>query len=206
MLAEKMNVGTSIQCAALVIHPVRKPGYFVVFVLAAALFYGCAVTPPPAGEFGKPVSLPELAVDEVAIVLNLNTTLGNHAGMFVGATLSDPAGSYRGVRSGEPGWKGPDLADYVRFQMNDGDKIQIYRFKLVKADFSTIESRVLNFGVGAPLFCAADVQNQIAGVGPFSTIKPIWWTSPADLGEKLRALVGDAVTQGVCTWPSGRSC
>lgn len=206
MLEEKKGVGTSKYCAVQVTRPAEKLGRLAVLVLAAVLFSGCALVPRPAGEIGVPVSLPELDTYEVAIVLNLNTTLGNHAGMFVGARLSDPAGSYHGTRSSEPDWKGPALEDYVRFQMRDGDRIQVYRFKLAQADFDTIESRVVNFGVSAPLFCAADVQNQIAGVGPFSTIKPIWWTSPAALGETLRALVDGAVAQGVCTWPSGHTC
>jgi len=188
----------------------------VAIALAIAMLVGCAHVPPPGtrGEvsdgFGEPASsavdLSEPAASEIAIVVNLNTTIGNHAGMFAGVRLSDPAGSYLAVRAEDPDWNGPSLRDYIRFQQNDGHRIHVYRFKLAQADFDAIVARIVNFGPHMPLFCAADVQNQIAGIGPFAALKSIWWTSPAALADELAQLVRQPLAKGKCEWPDGNSC
>jgi hypothetical protein len=177
-----------------------------VLALAATLLSGCAGTPIPPTEVGAPVSQPEIGKLEIVIVLNLNNSFGTHTGMFLGNTLNDPAGGYLAARTGKPWWQGPSLEDYIRFQREDGDLVQIYRYTLSQADFDVIASRVRVFGFNAPMYCAADVQNEIAGVGPFKTIKPVRWTSPVALGEALRALPTDPVAGKACTWPSGRPC
>jgi hypothetical protein len=188
----------------------------VAFLLTAAMLVGCAHVPPPDTQgdshhgFGDPaaaaVSLSEPAASEVAIVLNLNATIGNHAGMFVGSRLSDPAGSYLSVRAEESDWQGPSLQDYIRFQQDDGYRIHVYRFKLAKADIDAIVARIVDFGPHMPLFCAADVQNQIAGIGPFAAVKQVWWTSPAALGDELSRLVNHPLAKGACVWPDGILC
>ena len=195
-------------------RPVRAR--VTAFAIAAALLAGCVHMPPPgvsgyiANDFGNPsstsVTLHEPADDEVVIVINLNTPAGNHAGMFVGSRLSDPAGSYLTARSREADWQGQSLRDYIRFQQDDGYRIHAYRFRVSKTDIDTIVRRVVDFGPHAPLFCAADVQNQITGVGPFGALKPVWWTSPASLADELGSLVNRPLAQGICMWPDGQPC
>ena len=55
--------------------------------------------------------------------------------------------------------------------------------------FAVIEKRVQTAGITPPLFCVVAVQNQIAGVGPFSGIAETGWTSPAALAERLELVV-----------------
>jgi hypothetical protein len=180
------------------------------------MLLGCAHVPPPSAQvdgqhgFGDPasaaVTLSEPAASEVAIVLNLNAAIGNHAGMFVGSRLSDPAGSYLSVRAEESGWQGPSLQDYIRFQQDDGYRIHVYRFKLATADIDAIVARIADFGPHMPLFCAADIQNQIAGIGPFAAVAQVWWTSPAALADELARLVNHSLAKGACVWPDGNLC
>lgn len=148
----------------------------------------------------------EPASDEVVVVINHNAALGNHSGLWVGKVLADPAGSYLSVRSRGPDWKGPNLADYVRFQMDDGHRVLVYRFRLKPDDFAQVRQRVVTAGPTAPLYCAAAVQNFIAGVGPFAQIKPVSWTSPADLAKELLPLWRGQRPAGTCQWPDGEPC
>ncbi len=180
------------------------------WVLAAALLAGCASTPWAESRQGRwplvPEKLPDPAPNEVVIVVNMNSAVGTHAGMFVGSLLSDPAGMYLQARSEDRKWKRPTLSDYVRFQMEDGDRVLAFRFYLDQRDADAIAARVREHGWGMPLYCAADVQNQIAGIGPFRTIKPIGWTSPAQLGEQLHYLANGTLKLGACVWPDGKLC
>ena len=57
-----------------------------------------------------------------------------------------------------------------------------------------------------PLFCAAGVQNLIAGVGPFAAIDPVYWTSPASLADLLDGLRNGPAAPGVCVMPDNRPC
>ncbi len=152
------------------------------------------------------VNLQEPAADEVAIVINNNAGFGTHAGMFVGTRLSDPAGNYAMARRGEPGWKGPTLHDYVEHQMVDGYRVQIFRFKLVPGDISIIDSRVANAGITVPLNCAAEVRDEVAGVGLFKAINPKGWLSPSALAEALLPLIEGPTAVGACVWPNGQPC
>jgi hypothetical protein len=142
----------------------------------------------------------------VVIVVNNNSAGGNHAGMFAGARLIDPAGSYFGVRSQDKGWTGPSLADYVRHQMVDGQNIRVYRFALDDPEFEVIETRMVNAGITAPLFCAATVQNIIAGVGPFKDLGAVWWTSPSALAKALNPASHGPGPAGVCVMPDESPC
>ena len=151
------------------------------------------------------VALPEAAPNELAVVINNNAMGGSHAGLFIGARLSDPSGNYVSDRSAIKGWRGPSLRDYVDYQMNDGDDVRVYRFLLEKADHATIDERVRIAGATAPLFCAAAVQNQIAGVGPFTGVAPIWWTSPAAVAQLLDSLLATRVA-GNCQRADGTRC
>ena len=153
-----------------------------------------------------PDHLPDPAPYEVVVVVNMNSAVGTHAGLFVGSLLSDPAGMYRQARSEDPKWKGPSLADYVRFQMEDGERVLVYRFRLTQTDADVIADRVRRYGWGKPLYCAADVQNQIAGVGPFATVQPVGWTSPASLGAQMHELTNGRKRLGACVWPDGLAC
>lgn len=181
------------------------------------LLAGC-VSVPENGASGQPVGerspdslstevhLVEPAANEVVVVINNNAALGNHAGIFAGERLSDPAGSYKNVRAKSPDWRRVSLADYVAYQMDDGLRIQIYRFTLSDQQFSAVVARLPEADSAMPLFCGAAVQNAIAGIGPFKSIEATWWTSPAELGRRLAPLTGAAHAAGVCLWPDGLPC
>ena len=165
-----------------------------------------AVNAGPRTNWSREIRLEEPRSQEVVIVINNNAVLGNHAGLFVGARLSDPAGSYVAVRSRLPGWSGPRLADYVDFQMEDGAKIQLFRFTLSAVDVALLEARLPRADRAAPLFCAAAVQNAIAGIGPFHAIEPTRFTTPAAVAELLGPLSNSQVAGGRCVWADGVAC
>lgn len=150
--------------------------------------------PPPEAD----IRLAEPAVDEVVVVLNVNALGGNHAGLFAGSLLIDPAGSYYGVRGRDKGWPGPTLRDYARYQTIDGLKIRFYRFRLEPQVFSEIVRRIREAGATAPLFCASAVQNLLAELAPFEAIKQIGWTTPTALARLLDALTQGEGAIGVC--------
>jgi len=137
------------------------------------------------------IRLAEPAPDEVVVVVNANALGGNHAGMFAGSRLIDPAGSYFGVRGEDKAWPGPTLADYARYQTTDGPNIRFYRFRLQPQAFAAILQRIGGAGPTSPLFCASAVQNLIANIAPFDAIGRIGWTTPTALGRLL-----DTLTQG----------
>jgi hypothetical protein len=176
--------------------------------LLVLLLAACAdlspVDDPEAKHAGRRARLADVAPDEVVLVINNNAAGGRHSGVFAGHELSDPSGSYVFQRSSTPGWPGATLDDYVAFQLEDGPKVRVYRFKLSAAEFAEIERRIRATGVTPPLFCAVAVQNQIAGVGPFAGITDTGWTSPSALARRLDALVGSRA--GACLRPSGRPC
>ena len=183
----------------------RRVPLLLVFFLAA-----CADLSPVGDaepkQAGPRARLADVAPDEVVIVINNNAAGGRHSGMFAGRELSDPSGSYVFQRSSTPGWPGASLDDYVAFQLEDGNNVRVYRFRLAGRDFAEIERRVRSAGVTAPLFCAVAVQNQIAGVGPFAGIAETGWTSPSALARRLDTLVGSPVAPGACLRPSGKHC
>lgn len=156
---------------------------------------------------GSTVGVVEPGRHEVVIVINDNAAfVGTHAGLFAGARLSDPAGSYVTKRSEDPDWAGTSLTDYVRFQLKDGPWIKLYRFSLPPETFGAIASRVVNAGITMPLFCAAGVQNLVAGIGPFGEMPRVWWTSPAALARDLDPLTLGSSALGICAWPNGMPC
>jgi hypothetical protein len=174
-------------------------------LLPALLLCACAGLPGgPNGPASRPA--PDVPRGEVAIVINGNAAGGRHSGLFAGPWLSDPSGSYLGQRAESPRWPGPSLADYVAFQLEDGDDVRVYRFQLSEADFAEVERRVRSAGTTIPLFCAATVQSQIAGVGPFKDIADTFWTSPAALAAELQKLLGRPAIAGACLRPTGKAC
>ena len=180
-------------------------------LLLALLLSACASTPlevehTQSGIAANDVRLDEPRGNEVVVVINNNAPGGNHAGFFVGARLSNPAGTYRLARLKTPDWKRPSLADYVSYQMEDGTNIRIYRFSLNEEDLSAIAARLTVADRAMSLFCGAAVQNAIAGIGPFYAIEAIWWTSPAALAERLDALVGETLAAGACVMADGSPC
>ena len=181
----------------------RSPSLLSVLLLAA-----CAGLPTdenaPARRGARPA--PDVPRGEVVVVINGNAAGGRDAGLFAGPWLSDPSGSYVTQRADSPQWPGPSLADYVAFQLEDGDDVRVYRFKLREADFAEIERRVRSAGSTMPLFCAATVQSQIAGIGPFSSIADTFWTSPRALAEQLAALAANPALAGACLRGSGAPC
>lgn len=178
----------------------RGPG-----LLSALLLCACAGLPAdPNAPAARPA--PDVPRGEVAIVINGNAAGGRHAGLFAGPWLSDPSGSYIAQRSGSAQWPGPSLADYVAFQLEDGDDVRVFRFRLSERDFAEVERRVRSAGATPPLFCAATVQSQIAGVGPFKEIPDTFWTSPKTLAAHLQQLLGRPSIAGACLRPSGAPC
>ena len=177
--------------------------------LVLACLGACSQLPPapePAQALAPARRLAQPSELEVAIVVNNNAIGGSHAGMFAAGRLSDPSCSYVSLRSRDPAWPGVSLDDYVRFQLEDGENVRIYRFRLAARDFAVIDERIRNESITPPLFCAAAVQNHIAGVGPFSGIATVGWTSPSALAERLDALVGARDTAAACVRPSGVPC
>lgn len=151
------------------------------------------------------IQLDEPKANEVVVIINHNAVLGNHAGVFTGARLSDPAGSYRNARSGKD-WAGPSLPDYVDYQLVDGPRIKVYRFVLSAEDFSEAETRMPASDVAMPLFCGAAVNNVIAGIGPFRSVETVYWESPAAVAEKLDAILAANPEIGFCQMPDGSKC
>lgn len=185
------------------------------FLILAILLAGCSTPtvvrttlPDKAASAGSakqhPLSEPE--ANEAVIIINNNAGPGTHAGIFAGMRLNDPAGSYVGTRAMDKNWTGPSLADYVEFQKEDGEKIHIYRFKLSPADFVALDSRMAAAGPTPPLFCAVEVQNLIAGLGPFMPIPSVGWATPASLAELLDQLIDKQVASGKCVLPDNQSC
>ena len=142
--------------------------------------------------------LTEPLSDEVVVVINDNAFGGNHAGLFAGKLLIDPAGSYVGVRAEDKDWSVPTLADYARYQSVDGLNIRLYRFHLQAQAFAAIEQRIHNAGATPPLFCASAVQNLLAGISPFEAIESTGWTSPSALGHLLDPLTRGEGAMGLC--------
>lgn len=173
----------------------------------------CALSPsiphsaPPSAGDGYPerLGIAEPGAYEVVVVINDNAKM-QHAGMFAGATLLDPAGSYLNVRSRETDWPGSSLHDYVRFQLEDGPEVRLYRFTLPATRFALIKTRVDDAGSTVPLFCAAKVQNILSGVEPFESLPTTWLASPVRLSRLLDAVVGPLRLAGDCQWPNGASC
>jgi hypothetical protein len=150
--------------------------------------------PLPAAD----IRLAEPAPNEVVVVLNVNALGGNHAGLFAGNLLIDPAGSYFGVRGQDKTWTGPTLKDYARYQTVDGLKIRFYRFRLQPDMFSAIVQRIRAAGSTPPLFCASAVQNLLANLAPFDAISQVGWTTPAALGRMLDPLTRGEGAIGEC--------
>ncbi len=180
--------------------------------LLACGLAACAQSPvvpyssAPVGDIDIPVArvVVETGRHEVVVVINSNIKMV-HAGMFAGSRLFDPAGSYENTRRDEPGWLGPGLADYVRFQLDDGPDVKLYRFKLAPQAFGEVISRIEEAGSTPPLFCAARVQSVITGIGPFASLSDSWLMHPASLAVHLDGII-IAGNGGSCAWPDGRSC
>lgn len=165
-----------------------------------------AENPPPREVPAHWISLAEPGANEIVVVVNNNGFWGSHAGMFAGARLTDPAGSYKFQRSKLPGWPHPTLADYIRFQSADGMTIESYRFTVSADDFARIDARMPEADSAPPLYCATAVQNAIAGIGPFRSIRPAAWITPAALADRLRPLTRGAAPAGHCELPDGDAC
>jgi hypothetical protein len=152
------------------------------------------------------IRLAEPAADEVVVMINANALGGNHAGLFAGDQLIDPAGSYVGTRGRDPDWRGPTLADYARYQTTDGLKVYFYRFRLDADAFQTLRQRMRDAGPTPPLFCAAAVQNLLVGIGPFDALSKVGFTTPTALGRRLHALIHGADAVGACQQLDASPC
>jgi hypothetical protein len=144
------------------------------------------------------IRLAEPAPDEVVVVLNVNALGGNHAGLFAGKLLIDPAGSYVWTRGQDTTWQGPTLRDYARYQTVDGLKIRFYRFHLKPQAFAALVQRMRDAGSTPPLFCASAVQNLLADIAPFDLVKRVGWTTPTALANVLDALIQGKDARGEC--------
>ena len=197
----------------MILQQLRRWGGMVVVLAGALLLSSCAsstkipLTAAPLLGNGYPETLgfAEPGQHEVVVVINYNLKV-QHAGMFAGGTLLDPAGSYLNVRGRQAGWPGVSLQDFVRFQLEDGPDIRLYRFTLPAAQFGQIKARVDEAGTTMPLFCAAKVQNIISGVAPFESLPDAWLVSPARLADYLDEIIVAKPEAGECRWPNGASC
>ena len=187
-----------------------------VTILAIGLILAlaaCAQTPStprtPAPQIGNGypdnIDILKPGPSEVIVVINDNAKMV-HSGMFAAEILLDPAGSYTGTRDFDPHWQGISLQDYVRFQLEDGPVVKLYRFTLPPEQFAQIKERVDSAGATMPLFCAAKVQNILSGIAPFESVPDAWLVSPATLAHHLDVIVGSPVFAGACYWPNGASC
>jgi hypothetical protein len=176
-----------------------KSGFLLIALLLAEPL--CAAEAPGWNVEPAPralIKLAEPAANEVVVVINDNAFGGNHAGLFAGSLLIDPAGSYYGMRGEDKAWAGPTLADYAHYQTADGLNIRFYRFRLQQQAFATIEQRIRAAGFTPPLFCASAVQNLLVGVPPFDKVGHIGWTSPTALGHELDPLTRGDAAAGQC--------
>ncbi|GEM_PF-1191756 len=193
----------------------RKRSYRrLIFALGAAFaLAGCAqprstpqTSPPPIGNgYPEKLNITEPGPQEVVVIINDNTQMV-HAGLFAGAKLLDPAGSYEGTRRLDSQWPGPSLQDYVRFQLEDGPVVKLYRVTLSAEHFAQVKTRMEAAGRAVPLFCAAKVQNILSGIGPFAAVPDAWLVSPAVLAGHLDKIVAVAPASAACYWPNGASC
>lgn len=192
-----------------------SPKLYIV-VLASMSLQACSPASvrllTPSAESAKSylaagIRVAEPADNEAVIVINNNAIGGTHVGLFAGSRLNDPAGSYVGKRSENKDWPGPSLADYVSFQREeDGDRILIYRFRLAPEDFKALDARMSSTGPGLPLLCAVEVNNLIAGIGPFGAIENAGWTTPASLAERLDHLLRQGQLPSECVMPDNQAC
>lgn len=150
------------------------------------------------------IRLVEPAADEAVVVINDSALGGNHAGLFAGDRLIDPAGSYFGVRGEDKTWYGSTLADYARCQTTDGLKVRFYRFRLKSDAMAQLRQRIADAGPTPPLFCAAAVQNLLVDIAPFEAITRTGFTTPTALGKRLDALVTHGV--GECRQLDASPC
>jgi len=102
------------------------------------------------------------------------------------------------MRGEDASWQGPTLEDYARYQTVDGPNIRFYRFRLQPQAFASIEQRIRASGFTPPLFCAAAVQNLLAGLAPFDSLEHTGWTSPTALGRELDTLTQGDAAAGEC--------
>lgn len=179
----------------------------VLALAACAQIHSIPDTPAPRIGNGYPdhLDVPEPGSREVIVVINDNAKMV-HSGMFAADRLLDPAGSYMGTRGLDSHWPGISLQDYVRFQLEDGPVVKLYRFALTAEQFRQIEARVDQAGSTMPLFCAARVQNILSGIGPFESVPNVWLVSPATLADYLDSIIGNREFAGACYWPNGGSC
>ena len=184
-----------------------------IFFLQIVMLSACAMnspiplsSPPFLGnDYPKKLAVGEPLSNEVVVVVNTNIKMV-HAGMFAGSTLLDPAGSYEGARRQNPQWSGISLQDYIRFQLDDGPSVRLYRFLLSPEQFAKVKARVDKAGGTMPLFCAARVQNIISGITPFESVPDVWLVSPSALANRLDVIIRDNYKSGACYWPNGDSC
>lgn len=180
----------------------------VLLFVFAPLLSACADN-PATHRSAVPPNLERLAepgAREVVVVVNANSFAGSHAGMFAGARLYDPSGTYVGVRSQDGAWRHPTLADYVKYHLRDGPDVRIHRFPMAQAEFDLVLTRIENAGWTMPMFCARDVQDVLAGVGRFKRLETGKWTSPVRLSERLEEIEPTNVVAGPCGTPDAQPC
>ncbi|MEI7430666.1 MAG: hypothetical protein WCL27_09435 [Betaproteobacteria bacterium] len=181
-------------------------GFLLMLVSCAQTPYIQHTPPPQIGSgYQETLDIFEPGPLEVVVVVNNNMKMV-HAGMFAGDNLLDPAGSYEYSRRLESNWKGVSLQDYLRFQLDDGPNVKLYRFPMPVELFAQIKSRLENAGRTIPLFCAAKVQSIISGIEPFESVPDSWIVSPSSLAKHLDVIINTNPLSGDCVWPNGTSC
>ncbi|MEQ1662818.1 MAG: hypothetical protein ABL877_09005 [Thiobacillus sp.] len=152
------------------------------------------------------IHLSEPAANEVVVMINDNALGGNHAGLFAGKILFDPAGSYLGVRRQDKTWSAASLADYARYQTTDGLKVRFYRFRLSEQALAQLQQRIADALPTPPLFCASAVQNLLVGIAPFTALESTGFTTPSALAKRLDGLTRGASAAGECQQLDATRC
>ncbi|HTJ96926.1 MAG TPA: hypothetical protein VL381_05610 [Rhodocyclaceae bacterium] len=190
-------------------HAIQICSVIILGAMLSACSTAARIPHSPSPSFTReyPASLKvaEPGPQEVVVVVNDNIKM-NHAGMFAGSFLLDPAGSYKSTRQSQADWLGISLQDYIRFQLEDGPDVQTYRFQLSPDHFAAIKARVDAAGGTMPLFCAAKVQNILSGLAPFESVPNAWLVLPATVAKHLDEVIAADQTVGSCNWPDGSSC
>lgn len=130
---------------------------------------------------------------ETTIVINNNAPIiGLHAGAFIGDQVYDPGGHYLQDRLAQYGENfKPSLADYIRYQQEDGSDVQTYTFSTSKKEESQILNRIDSSPTEAGGACATSVRDNLSGVGPFKDLSKSGFfpSTPSGLGSDLKNLL-----------------
>ena len=143
---------------------------------------------------GNPISYIDLFGLATTIVINNNAPIiGSHAGGFIGNQVYDPGGHYLQDRMAQYGENfKPTLADYIKYQKEDGSDVQTYTFPTSKKDEADILNRIDTSPTESGGACATSVRDNLSGIGPFKDLSKSGFlpSTPSGLDSDLKKLLG----------------